>query len=142
MPNSYFLLPLVTWVISQSLKYLLRVIHDKGTSRKHAQYIYLFASGMPSSHTAVLCASLLLIGFTEGFNSGFFFIFLVFSCFWLYEIFMQRKRYQALIQIFKESTDHIHQEALRDLNGHDLKDIIGGCLVGLSIFLIFVIIAQ
>ncbi len=129
-----FLVLFFTWLTSQSLKYLFSSYNERKLSKKHAYHVYLFASGIPSTHTAVLTSSCLLVAYNQGVQSIMFYVMAIFSIFWLYEIQMQRKRFNALLDLLEPNLGRMESKLLKDLSGHDLVDMIGGVVVGVLVF--------
>jgi acid phosphatase family membrane protein YuiD len=134
---------LSTWVISQTIKYTLKTVRHRDYSLKTLKQTYLYSSGIPSTHSAILSSSLFFIAANLGTNHPIFYIFTLFSILWIYEIYQQRKRYHLIITFF----DHqkINKEslaALKDLNGHDKTDIILGIVLGAAIFFFFTLLRQ
>jgi uncharacterized protein len=58
-------IPIVAWVISQGLKLVFLLIQ-----RKPLDLRYLVSGGMPSSHSAVVCALATTVALTQGLNSA------------------------------------------------------------------------
>ncbi len=131
-----FLLLFFTWLASQSLKFLFSTYNERKLSKKHAYHVYLFASGVPSTHTAVLTASCLMIAQTQGTASPLFYVMTLFTILWLFEIYMQRKRFNALLEILQPNMGKMESKLLKDLSGHDLIDMVAGGVVGVVVFLV------
>jgi hypothetical protein len=74
--NHYLILicPIITFIIAQGTKVLIRAIKGKITFKDIFAY-----SDMPSSHTAVVISLVTIIALREGINSTFFAIALVFA---------------------------------------------------------------
>lgn len=58
----------LAWAIAQAIKVLLTL----AISRKFDHTRVLGSGGMPSSHSSMACAMLMVIGFHEGFSSSVF----------------------------------------------------------------------
>jgi acid phosphatase family membrane protein YuiD len=69
-------------------------------------------------------------------NSPIFIVFLVFSILWVYEIFMQRKRFASLITMFGISKSNKSLVINREFHGHELMDILAGIVLGAIIYFI------
>jgi len=131
--NDYLFFIAIAWFISQTIKYFIRKISRNNFKDKNFKKTYLFFSGIPSTHTAVLTTTILLTEKKIGVNNEIFPILLLFSVFWIYEIFLQRKRIQVLINHFAVNKKEIVC-LLEDWNGHALIDIFFGILVGIISF--------
>lgn len=137
--NEFFVLCATTWAISQTIKYFYKLYTMKYFSLKHLRQTYLYASGLPSSHTAVLTAAFLYLYNTLGSADPMVFVFLVISYLWVFEIYMQRKRFRALANFLDNHRDVREEDIslMEDLHGHDFIDIATGLLVGILVFVVF-----
>ena len=140
MLNNYVLLVAIAAIVSQTLKYIISLFKTKDFSRKHARHIYMYSSGIPSSHTTVLTVSFLYLSKVLGWNSPLVLISATFSMFWLYEIYLQRKRFRALAAILdveEEQEDELI--FFKDLSGHDFIDMAVGLVLGIIIYKFFIL---
>jgi acid phosphatase family membrane protein YuiD len=140
--NELIKLLATTWMVSQTIKYLIKLYAIKVFSLGHLRKTYLYASGLPSGHAAVLTASFLFMLHKLGPQDPMIFILFVFGYFWLFEIYMQRKRYDAQIELLDslqlKELRHEEVKLYKDLNGHDLVDLAGGIFVAVVVYLIFI----
>ena len=67
LTNRVLIIPITTWVISQGLKIVFML-----AQRKPLDLRYLISGGMPSSHSAVVCALATTIALTQGLGSATF----------------------------------------------------------------------
>ncbi|HOZ03003.1 MAG TPA: hypothetical protein PKX78_00740 [Candidatus Woesebacteria bacterium] len=95
MFGSYLLFFLGTWVISQSVKFFVKILRREITL-KETFSSYLFYSGPPSSHTALLVMTLFFVYSRDPEDQILLITFMCFTILWLYEIYMQRKRFVLL----------------------------------------------
>jgi|WetSurMetagenome_2_1015567.scaffolds.fasta_scaffold709733_1 uncharacterized protein len=65
--NRVLVIPIVAWVISQGLKIVFMLVQ-----RRPLDLRYLVSGGMPSSHSAVVCALATTIALTQGWGSAAF----------------------------------------------------------------------
>ena len=65
----------LAWAIAQGLKVILTLL----ISRRFDSTRFWGSGGMPSSHSAMTCAMMMVIGFTEGFASPLFALAFCFS---------------------------------------------------------------
>lgn len=122
----YFFLTVITWFIGQFLKFFFRYF-SKTKDSKNLFWVFLWSTGAPSSHSAVLVSSLVLLQRDVGYTPLFMFACIV-SLFFIYNLVADRKR-----EIIRGS----NQKVL-DISGHTLFDIITGILLGLILGLIYV----
>lgn len=135
--NEFFIIFATTWAVSQTIKYFYKLYTLRYFSLKVLRRTYLYSSGLPSSHTAVLTSSFLYLYATLGAADPMVFVFLVFSFLWVFEIYMQRRRYRVLVDLLDLEHDHEDVAVMKDLNGHDFIDIAVGMLVGILVFEMF-----
>jgi acid phosphatase family membrane protein YuiD len=78
--SPYIVVPFICWLIAQTTKLALRA------SRGDFSWKYLYKSGnMPSSHTTIVVALLVVLGFLNGVESAEFGIGAVFSLIVIYD---------------------------------------------------------
>ncbi len=135
---SYFLLFFTTWLTSQTIKYGLSLLKRKRSTFKHFAQTCLYSSGIPSTHTALLVATLLYMIGREGVSNPLTYIIVLFGIMWIYEIFLQRKRFLVLATLLKIPEEKQNDLLLlKDLHGHDFLDIFVGMFVGSGVYLAF-----
>ena len=107
------------------------------------------AGGMPSSHSAMVVALMLSVGFTQGFDTTVFGISLVLSLIVMYDAIGVRRETgtQATVinRILKDvliNGKRISDDELKELIGHTPFEVVGGVLVGTitTIIYLFVIL--
>lgn len=132
---------ILTTVVAQTLKYITRLWVQRTFSIKDMRQTYLYNSGFPSAHSAAISASAVYFLHNYGINSPLVHSHLLFSYFWLFEIYMQRKRHTSSTEYFLDNVieDKKQLKILKDLHGHSFIDIIGGVLLGLLMFYLIVI---
>ena len=79
--NKCLMVPIILWCVVQVSKFLLELIINKKINFKRL----VGAGGMPSSHSAIVCALASCIGKTYGFDSGVFAISLIFAFVVMYD---------------------------------------------------------
>lgn len=139
--NEFFALVFTTWAISQTIKYLLQLYTIRNFSLGHLKKTYLYSSGLPSTHASVLTCSFLYMYNFLGPSDPMVFVLFVFGYLWLFEIYMQRRRFQAQIELLDDlgikKLKHSEVQLYKDLSGHDLSDIAAGLLLGSLVFWVF-----
>jgi len=134
MLNEYLFYLLITLLTSQTLKYLFKISRDKRSIRQ-IKKIYFYYSGPPSSHSAVISMSYFYFKDRVVADSVFMSSFVLFALFWLYEIFMQRNRFNNLVRLvlIKESKGNTIK-INKEFHGHAFIDIFLGLLLGSLMF--------
>jgi acid phosphatase family membrane protein YuiD len=137
---SYFLLFFVTWLTSQTLKYILSLYKRKKVTLKHVAQTYLYSSGVPSTHTSLLTSTFLYMVGRHGFSDPLTYLVILFGIMWIFEIYLQRRRFSVLATFLEIPEDkQADLLLLKDLNGHDFVDIFVGVLVGGVVYFTFFI---
>lgn len=107
------------------------------------------AGGMPSSHSAMVTAMALSVGFRDGFSSALFAVSFTMACVVIYDAANVRyysgqniKLTQQLVKDVQEMThtqlqNPIYNIKLKEVLGHKWAEVLGGMLVGALIASIF-----
>lgn len=118
---NYIILTLIALVVSQSLKFIFRLIFNHKDNRNFL-WIFIWATGAPSAHSAVLVSNLMLLNKDIGLSPVFMFSCII-SIIFMYNLVADRKR---------EFIRGADQKTL-DISGHSVFDILTGILLGLII---------
>jgi acid phosphatase family membrane protein YuiD len=131
--SPYIVVPFICWLIAQTTKLALRA------SRGDFSWKYLYKSGnMPSSHTTIVVALLVVLGFLNGVESAEFGIGAVFSLIVIYDAFGVRRAVgeqggvlARLIELSR--TPKAEREAFKitEVLGHTPLEVLAGALIGL-----------
>lgn len=139
--NEFLVLLATTWMISQTIKYLRKLYNVRAFSLGHLKNTYLYSSGLPSGHAAVLTAAILYMSHKLGTQDPLLYVLIIFGYFWLFEIYMQRRRFDAQIELLDslniKELDHEDVKVYKDLSGHDLIDIGVGIVVAIIVYFFF-----
>ena len=126
----------LAWTIAQGLKVILTLI----ISRRFDGSRMFGSGGMPSSHSAMTCAMLMVIGFREGFASSIFALAFCFSGVVMYDAAGVRRstgKNAAVINRLLErlASDGLNfdEEHLKELVGHTPLQVMAGALLGVLI---------
>ena len=126
----------LAWAIAQGLKVILTLI----ISRRFDASRMFGSGGMPSSHSAMTCAMLMVIGFREGFASSVFALAFCFSGVVMYDAAGVRRstgKNAAVINRLLErlASDGLvfDEEHLKELVGHTPIQVLAGALLGILI---------
>lgn len=138
--NPYIVIPFITWVCAQLVKFGLAAWQNRFDLR------YLYASGgMPSAHSAVVCSLAVTALLRSGVNSAIFGLSAVFAAIVMYDSFGVRRaagEQAAAINAIVEMLSRQRGQAdlpghLRQILGHKPLEVTVGALFGLAAGLIF-----
>ena len=137
--NKFIFVPFLTWFCIQVFK----VIWDLITTKKFNFKRILGAGGMPSSHSAVVCALATLIGRNSGFDSPIFALSVIFAFVVMYDAAgvrraagKQAKLLNKLIETPGLSGIQV-QEKLVEVLGHTPFQVLVGAVIGIIVGCIF-----
>ena len=136
----FFNFPLVVsgiaWLIAQLLKTVVSIVTER-----RLNFVSLMASGgMPSSHSATVCALAISIGLTQGFRSPLFAIAFLFAYTVMYDAAGVRRETgeqakilnKILVDLAEGNTDEMPKE-LKELVGHTPLQVFAGAVLGIVI---------
>ena len=132
--SPYIVVPFVSWLIAQTTKLILQASHGDFSWK------YLYKSGnMPSSHTAIVIALLVVLGFLNGVESAEFGIGAVFSLIVIYDAFGVRRAVgeqggvlEKLIELSRTPKAERESFKIREVLGHTPLEVAAGVLIGLA----------
>ena len=135
--NKALVIPASAWVISQLIKVFFVLAREK----RFDLWFLLRSGGMPSSHTALVCALAVAVGMMQGFNSIAFAITVILAIVVMYDAagVRQAVSQQSLVlnRIVKELMDkRPRSEVERDLRefiGHTPFQVIAGAVLGIFV---------
>lgn len=136
--NKYVYIPLLLWFFIQLFKVIWDLVVDKKFDFKRV----LGAGGMPSSHSAVVCALAVMIGKEVGFDSCIFALSLLFAIVVMYDACGVRraagKQAKMLNKIISTPglTGVQVQEKLVEVLGHTPVQVLVGALIGIIVGII------
>lgn len=139
MGNLILLLSIVAWAIAQILKVMILQI----TERKLDWRRILDSGGMPSSHSAAVCACAAATGNLYGFSSALFAIAAVMAVVVMYDAANVRKAAGEQAKILNYMMNHwdemkpaLFGKELKELLGHSPLQVLVGALLGIAVGLI------
>lgn len=136
----YIILTLITLFVSQTLKFIFRYFFNKKDC-KNIFWVYIWATGAPSTHSAVLVANLVLLNHDIAASPIFMFSCIV-SIIFMYNLVADREREKIEEKYFSKGNDVekeiVSSGKILDISGHSLFDIICGVLLGLVIGFLFI----
>lgn len=133
--NKYLYIPFGLWFGIQ----LFKVIYDLVTTKQFNFKRILGAGGMPSSHSAVVCALAVLVGKSEGFSSPMFGIAVVFALVVMYDAAGIRRAAGKQAKLLNKivNTPGLKmvevQEKLVEVLGHTPTQVFVGALIGIVV---------
>lgn len=127
----FVIIPVLIWFISQTLKFFIRLFSSERKNIKDAIWVYSWAGGAPSTHTATIFGTLFLVGKYEGFNALFGFCFVT-AMIIIYNLVEDRKKEEMREGIFYGAFNKIlGSSKLLDISGHKFIEIVIGLPLGL-----------
>ncbi len=127
---------LIAWFTAQLIKVLLTLMLQK----KFDVHRFVGSGGMPSSHSAFMCAVSTAVGFQEGFSSSIFAISVCFTMVVMYDAAGVRraagKQAAVLNRIIEDMFTNgkgWDDEKLKELIGHTPVQVVAGALLGVLI---------
>ncbi len=135
LSNRIILAAALAWAIAQGLKVLLTFM----ISKKFDSTRVFGSGGMPSSHSAMTCAMLMMVGFTEGFSSSVFALAFCFSGVVMYDAAGVRRSTGKNAAVLNRLIDRLandgtfDEEHLKELVGHTPIQVLAGALLGVLV---------
>lgn len=134
--NRVILAAVLAWAIAQGLKVILTLI----LSRRFDTTRIFGSGGMPSSHSAMVCAMLTATGFHEGFDSSLFALAFCFAGVVMYDAAGVRRSTGKNAAVLNHLLDSLmkdgysfDEERLKELVGHTPIQVLAGALLGILI---------
>ena len=137
--NQIFLITVLAWLITQSIKVTLGVIREKRFNFRW----FTGTGGMPSSHAAGVAALATSVGLDYGFNSGLFAVTAIFALIIMFDAQGVRRQTGQQAEILNKIMEDIYfkrmlqEERLKELLGHTPVEVFVGAILGILLALIF-----
>ena len=137
MGNLILSLSILAWAVAQVLKLFVVLITERRWDWEHI----LSSGGMPSSHSATVCACAGSIAYLYGFGSTYFALAAMLAVVVMYDAFNVRretgKQARVLNYIMKNwpqmKPEEIFDKALKELVGHTPLQVFMGALLGVAV---------
>lgn len=140
-----FLSALTAWFLAQFIKSLIAVVRSRSKVGKRDLLVTMVwtTGGMPSSHSATVCALTTAVGFKVGFDSPLFIVSLFFSFMAIRDALGVRQaagnQARALNQIIDDlntrwMTGH---KSVKEIHGHKGSEVVVGSLLGIFLAIAF-----
>lgn len=127
---------ILAWFIAQVLKVILTLILQKHFDSSR----FWGSGGMPSSHSALMCAVATTVGFQCGFDSPLFAMAICFAFVVMYDAAGVRRAAGKQAAVLNRLVDEIiyegkglNDERLKELIGHTPIQVVAGALLGVII---------
>lgn len=137
MGNLILSLSVLAWALAQVLKLVVVLITERRWDWEHI----LSSGGMPSSHSATVCACASSVAYLHGFGSTYFALAAVLAVVVMYDAFNVRRETGEQAKILNYMMDHWNQmepgeifdKALKELVGHTPLQVLMGALLGAAV---------
>lgn len=137
MGNLILSLSILAWALAQVLKLIVVLITERRWDWVHI----LSSGGMPSSHSATVCACAASIAYLYGWGSPYFALAAVLAVVVMYDAFNVRretgKQARVLNYIMENwpqmKPEEIFDKALKELVGHTPLQVLMGALLGAAV---------
>lgn len=137
LSNSILSLSILAWAIAQVAKFFVNL----ATNGERDWHYLLTGGGMPSSHSATVCACAASVAFLYGFSSPYFAIAAVLAVVVMYDAFNVRRETGEQAKILNYMMEHWNQmepgeifdTALKELVGHTPLQVLMGALLGIAV---------
>lgn len=122
----YFIAPFIAWLVAGCMKFAVNYLRFGKLAKEK-----IGNGGFPSNHTTIMTTTVMLIGFSEGFNTAAFGLGVAITFIVIIDATGLRRHvgYHAisLNSIMKDSLIKLHRESM----GHTKTEIIGGLILGM-----------
>jgi len=146
LENKIFLSTVSGLIVAQVLKMVFYLLTSKKRKKWEAIETMIWRTGgMPSSHSAVVCAMATSVGIYEGINSNLFIFCLVFAMVVLRDAVGVRRaaglQARALNNLGKQSAKltGVEFRSVKEIQGHTPLEVLVGSLLGVAIAFCFVL---
>ncbi len=119
--NKVLIIPISAWAVSQLLKVVIVLAREKRLD----WWFLVRSGGMPSSHTALVCALAAAVAMTLGFNSILFAITVILAIVVMYDAAGVRQAVSQQSVILNRIVKELLEKRPRDEIGRDLREFIG-----------------
>ena len=133
--NNMIIAPVTAWAVAQ----LIKMITDVVVTGTIDWELMLSSGGMPSSHSAFVCALATSVGFNEGFGSAVFAIAFVLAVVVMYDAAGVRRAagsHAAVLNKLLENLNINLDKNLKELLGHTPIQVGAGALLGIFVAVI------
>lgn len=135
--NIGFWSALIAWLLAQTIKMISRYRESKTIDFS----VLVSTGGMPSAHSAMVCALATSVGMSAGFGTPLFALALAFALVVMFDAQSVRRaagqQARLLNQIVNElfKAHRLSEEKLAELLGHTRKEVFAGMFTGIAVAL-------
>lgn len=138
--NPVLLSAVFSWLSAQFIKTVIQLLKGRVSDLKDLiALLFWRTGGMPSSHSALVCALATSIGFNSGMDSDVFILSCCFALVVIRDAVGVRRASGLQARTLNEIGKKLHQQhilefqALKEVHGHKPLEVFVGCLLGLFI---------
>ena len=143
--NWVLIIALCAWMLAQLVKLLVALVQGKGLDLS----FFISSGGMPSAHSAMVCALATAVGMRDGFGSAYFAITVILALVVTYDaagvrqsVGQQSVVLNRIILELKRKEPMIKIEAdLRELMGHTPFEVYIGAALGIGMAWLWIFLA-
>jgi len=138
-------MPVIAWTIAQLIKAFVTL-----TRKKRFDWWFLFRSGgMPSAHTALVCALATAVAMIQGFNSVTFAIAVILAMVVMYDAAGVRQAVGRQARIINRIVKELREKRpkgeverdLREFIGHTQFQVIAGAILGIIVTWVWITVS-
>ena len=139
LDNKALIAAIVAMLLAQAIKFIIAFMSSKKPNLK----ILTSTGGMPSSHSSLVMALVVAIGFEKGITSIELAIAVVFAMIVMYDAAGIRRAAGKQAKVLNKMIDNmdqgqdIQEEHLKELLGHTPVEVIAGAVLGIVVALAF-----
>jgi acid phosphatase family membrane protein YuiD len=144
--NKVFIAPCVAWLVAQTLKMLITLVRE----REFRPSLMVTSGGMPSSHSALVSALATAAAMIDGFGSQVFAVSAILALVVMYDSAGVRKSVGQQAAVLNRMLQEFRarrtiplaemEQDLKELVGHTSFQVIIGCIVGIIIAWLWIIL--
>jgi acid phosphatase family membrane protein YuiD len=143
--NWVLIIALCAWMLAQLLKLLVALVQGKGLDLS----FFISSGGMPSAHSAMVCALATAVGMRDGFGTAYFAITVILALVVTYDaagvrqsVGQQSVVLNRIILELKRKEPMVKIEAdLRELMGHTPFEVFIGAALGIGVAWLWLFLA-
>lgn len=131
------------WFVAQLIKSIIFLFRSEAKGKDLLKALVWTTGGMPSSHSATVCALTTSIGLKEGISSSIFMVCMTYAFITIrdalgvrYSTGEQAKRINYINKELNERFD-IEDFSVKEIKGHSPSEVLVGCLIGIVLGFIF-----
>ena len=131
-PSIFLLAPFFGWFMAHLVKFIITLVASGG--REKSLQVFFRAGGMPSSHTSVMLATLVVIGGETGIGSALFGLGVAVTALVIYDAINVRRSVGEQGDVLRKVAAHTKvEDRFFTAYGHTVPEVVGGAVVGLLV---------